>query len=67
MKSGQPALQLAVTGPSGEAKRKAAPERKEKRGEEEDRGRRRGRNRGKRENHRVQEGEKRGIQLKRGE
>ena len=44
MKSGQPALQLAVRGPSGNEKRTAAQERVEETGEQEDRGRRRRRN-----------------------
>lgn len=58
MKSGQPALQLAVRGPSGNEKRTAAQERAEETGEQEDRGRRRRRNQERRENHRGQEGEK---------
>ena len=44
MKSGQPALQLAVGEPSGDGKRTAAQGRLEEKGEEEDRGRRRRRN-----------------------
>lgn len=44
MKSGQPALQLAVRGPSGDEKRTAAQERVEEMREEEDGGRGRRRN-----------------------
>lgn len=56
MKSGQPALQLSVRGPSGNEKRTAAQERAEETGEQEDRGRRRRRNQERRD--RGQEGEK---------
>lgn len=60
MKSRQPALQLAVRGPSGDEKRTAA----EERGEEQDKGRRNGKNG---DNHRGQEGELIFVHLKWGE